>query len=236
MEIKPVVHSKVGEQVYDQMKEMLFSGTWTQGEKIPSENVLATQFGVSRVTVRQAIQRLGALGLLETRFGEGSFVKTVNLDEGMNSLIPLVYLEWSAMEELFEFREIIEVESVILATKYGTEESIAELEDILNEMIMYEKKSDMAALAKSDVSFHYKIAEMTKNRFLIKTMSILKDVFENAIWETTYEVAIKTGVDSIYYHQEILKGIKAQNPEKASKVMHEHIWKTRELFKKIRKE
>jgi len=232
MEIKPVKHAKVGEQVYDQMKEMLVSGAWNQGEKIPSENDLAAQFGVSRITVRQAIQRLAALGLLETRVGEGSFVKTINLVEGMNSLIPMVYLERTAMEELFEFREIIEAESVILATKYSTKEDISELKYILDKMISYEKESNMTALVKADVDFHYKITEMTKNKFLIKTMAIIRDVFENAIRETTYDVGIKTGIDSIYYHKEILQGIKGKNPEKASNFMREHVKKTSELFKK----
>ena len=58
--------------MFDQLREQILSGGWKPGDKLPSENELAAQFGVSRVTVRNALQRLSGLGLLETRFGEGS--------------------------------------------------------------------------------------------------------------------------------------------------------------------
>ena len=73
--VKPIKRVSVGEQVFTQLKELLVQGEWKPGEKLPSENELAAQFGVSRITVRQALQKLGALGLVETRLGEGSFVK-----------------------------------------------------------------------------------------------------------------------------------------------------------------
>ena len=73
MAIKKVVKSSVSQQVFDQLREQILSGSWKPGQKLPSENELAAQFGVSRVTVRNALQKLSGLGLLETRFGEGSF-------------------------------------------------------------------------------------------------------------------------------------------------------------------
>ena len=58
MSIKKVVKSSVSQQVFDQLREQILSGGWKPGDKLPSENELAAQFGVSRVTVRNALQRL----------------------------------------------------------------------------------------------------------------------------------------------------------------------------------
>ena len=60
--------------MFEQLKDNLIQGTWKPGEKLASENELASLFGVSRITIRQALSRLAALGLVETRLGEGSFV------------------------------------------------------------------------------------------------------------------------------------------------------------------
>ena len=69
MNLKAVKKVNIGDQVYNQMKDQIMSGVWVPGEKIPSENQLMEVFGVSRGTVRQAIQKLSAVGLLETRRG-----------------------------------------------------------------------------------------------------------------------------------------------------------------------
>ena len=63
MGIKPIQRVHVGEQVFEQLKKLLIQGEWKQGEKIPSENELADMFGVSRITIRQALQKLSTLGL-----------------------------------------------------------------------------------------------------------------------------------------------------------------------------
>ena len=67
MNLKAVKKVNIGDQVYNQMKDQIMSGVWVPGEKIPSENQLMEVFGVSRGTVRQAIQKLSAVGLLDRK-------------------------------------------------------------------------------------------------------------------------------------------------------------------------
>ena len=64
MAIQKISRDSISDQVFVQMKEQILEGEWKPGEKIPSENELARQFGVSRVTVRNALQKLSALELL----------------------------------------------------------------------------------------------------------------------------------------------------------------------------
>ena len=128
MPIQPINRQFVSEQVYEQLKHQLLTGEWKPGDKIPSENELAAAFGVSRVTVRHALQKLTALGLIETRVGEGAFVKEIKPGIYMNNMYPLVYLGKDSVVEVMEFRTIIEVGAAGMAAERITDKDIEKLE------------------------------------------------------------------------------------------------------------
>ena len=91
------------DQAFEQLRTMLFNGVWQPGEKIPSENELAKLFHVSRPTIRQAIQKLQAQNLLETRAGIGSYVMQFEVAEyPLNGLIPALYLGNMTERQVFE--------------------------------------------------------------------------------------------------------------------------------------
>lgn len=131
MEIKPIRKVNVGEMVFNQLQDLLIRGEWKPGDRLPSENELAELFHVSRITVRQALQKLSAMGLIETRLGEGSFVRKVDASESMNALVSTLYLDNASSLQVFEFREILDTEAAGLAVERGTEAEIQELEIIL---------------------------------------------------------------------------------------------------------
>lgn len=228
MGIKPIQKVNVGEQVYEQLKRLLIEGEWAPGTKIPSENELADMFNVSRITVRQALQKLNALGLLETRFGEGSFVRVVDVGESMNGLIPVMYLGEQSAREVFEFRMIIETECARLAARRATAEDIGELKETLERMVKCESDRDLKAFGVADLDFHFRIAQITRNALVIKTMSILREVLESSMYDVIDKMGCENG---IFYHKEIIQSIAAKEDEKAANMMKEHIKKNFEYFK-----
>lgn len=176
MGIQRIKRTNVGEQVLQQMKDMLISGEWKAGEKLPSENELADQFGISRITVRQALQKLNALGLLETRVGEGTFVKEADMGSCLNELLPAMYLgEWDD-RQVIEYRLIIETGSAYLTAKRATESDIKRLEKLLSQMEEAAAEKNNKRFAEKDLEFHNEIALITRNPLLIKTNAILKDI------------------------------------------------------------
>lgn len=226
--IKPIERVNVSEQVFQQLKDHLIKGVWAQGEKIPSENELCEQFGVSRITVRQAIQKLGVLGLLETKLGEGSFVRTIKASDSMNALIPTIYLNNqcpNSMNEIQEFREIIEVESARLATEKATDDDLTELKMIYQNMKQF--KNDIEKFAKEDFAFHLKIGQMTKNDLLIKTYMILREVLQLSMVDIIETMGCDSG---IYYHGELIKAIEKGNGVETSNLMREHLSKNRDYY------
>lgn len=226
MEIKPIKRIEVGEQVFEQLKELLINGDWGPGDKIPSENELADKFNVSRITVRQALQRLGTLGLVETRRGEGSFVKTLDAGDSMNALIPTMYLGENNAVEIIEFREIIETGCARLAAQRATKMDINDLKEIWNQMNICKENNDLRGFSKSDMDFHFKIAEITQNSLIIKTYSILRDVLEHAMQTTIDKMGCENG---LYYHKKLVEEIEAHDVKAAAKTMQEHIHKN-QLF------
>lgn len=227
MGIQPVKKVNVGEQVFRQLKEMILKGEWPAEKKIPSENELAEMLHVSRITVRQALQKLNALGLIETRPGEGSFVKQPDAGDNMNALIPVMYLGNQSPKEVFEFRQIIETESVRLAAKRVSRKDIQALRDTLQEMIWCRDHSDPKGFSESDLQFHLQIAQITKNSLIIRINSILQDVLGRSMDEVISKMGCENG---IYYHEQIIKAVEAHDEEKAVQLMKEHIEKNYKFF------
>jgi len=128
MEIKPIRKTKLNDIVFDQMKRLIIDGSWKQGERIPSENSLAEQFGVSRVTIRQALERLNAIGLTETRAGLGRYVCVYDAGQIMQNLTPAMFLNTASMQEINDFREMLESWSAGKAAENATDEEIQALE------------------------------------------------------------------------------------------------------------
>ncbi len=223
--IQPIKRVNVSDQVFEQLKNQLLSGNWQPKEKIPSENELSEKFQVSRVTIRQALQRLTALGLLETRFGEGSFVKKAEVGNFMNILVPQAYLSKNSTLEVLEFRQVVETESAGLAAERATKEDVGVLEGILAEMETL--KEDSHTFAKADLDFHIAVSRITRNSLIINTHSILNDILSVSMQDIVEQLGSEIG---LYYHKKIIDAIAANDPEAATSIMREHICKTRERY------
>ena len=218
MAIHRIKRISISEQVYEQLRKQLLRGEWKPGDKLPSENELAENLGVSRVTVRQAIQKMAALGLLETRLGEGTFVRPFMPDMVMSNIIPLAYLGENTLLEVLEFRKIIEITTTELAVEKVTDEDIRSLEKIYDRMLFVQE--DKTAFFQADFDFHLEIAKITRNTLVIKTYSILRDLLEVAMERIVDVRGTKGG---IYYHNLLLEAIKSRDSERCRKVMEHHI-------------
>jgi GntR family transcriptional repressor for pyruvate dehydrogenase complex len=221
MGIKPIKRTNVSNKVFEQLRDEIISGEWKPGTRIPSENELAQQLDVSRMTVRQAVQKLTTLGLLETRPGEGSYVKEPSPGVYMNSIIPLVFLSDAATLEVLEFRQVIEVETAGLAAKKATEEDIEVLKGILEKM--HKCKNDPEKFAIEDLNFHLALAESTKNSLLIQLTHIIKDILSVSMKDIVNTLGSHIG---LYYHEKILEALIEKDRVKAKEIMEEHVQTT----------
>ena len=126
-----IVKVSIVDQVCDAVKKDIMNGTWKAGEKIPSESELAEQFGVNRLSVRMALQKLNTLGLIETRVGEGSFVRDFSLGPFLSE-ISFIYSSDEKYREVRQLRELLEGDSINIAIQSATQEEIDELKQALD--------------------------------------------------------------------------------------------------------
>jgi GntR family transcriptional repressor for pyruvate dehydrogenase complex len=211
----------VGPQVFEQLKNQILKGVWKPGDKIPSEHELTELLGVSRISVREALHKLAALGLIETRQGGGTFVKRLTADLYMNSLIPMTFLTKNDIVDVLEYRHIMEKGIVGLVVDRADANDIAELQDLLEKM--KKCKGRIEQHSNYDLDFHLALARMTRNPIIIKTNYIIKDILTSSMVDIVSLLGTALG---IYYHSKILDAIKRRDKEKAQMLMEKHIRST----------
>lgn len=215
--IRPIKRPSVGEQVCEQLKEHLFAGRWKPGEKIPSEHELAQAFGVSRVTIREAILRLSSLGLLESRFGGGTYVREITAGLNISPIVPAAYLDTKSILDVIEYRLVVEVRTAGLAALRATPENIAVLEETWK--AMDRNKHDQRLFAEADLDFHLELSRITKNSMLIETLNVIRSVLSQVMY-----VAIQArGTRGLHYHRLLIDAIAAHDERRAMDIMEEHI-------------
>ena len=164
--LEPVKLRSGGEHVADRLVTAIALGEFVPGQRLPSERELASTLGVSRTTVREAIQRLAALGYVDVRRGRtgGAFVL-----EGMgpeaNEMIRRTLLpEWSNLEGLLDFRQLIEPLIARTAASRIAAADAAAIRDALSEYV--DAGDDREASRAADQAVHAAIAKATGNPYL----------------------------------------------------------------------
>jgi len=118
--------SRASEEVVDQIKEAIYSRQLLPGDRLPSERELSEQFGLSRMTIRDALRVLESTGLVEIKVGAsgGAYVREPNLEMLSDSLSSFLRLKKTTLLELTEARKIIETATAELAAQRATEEDL----------------------------------------------------------------------------------------------------------------
>ena len=216
--LEPVRRKSVSEEVFNKILNQIIQGTWIPKSKLPSENELCKLLNVSRISVRAALDRLNALGVVETRHGEGSFVSCNSTDLYMNLLLRKIVLDRIDLLQIMEYRKIIECGTIALVVENATTSDLSKLASIIDEM--EEEKDNIVAFASKDFEFHTELANISRNQVIIKVMEILKLILRESVIDIVPIVGTEVG---IYYHRQILDVLIKRDKKLAEKFMGEHI-------------
>lgn len=214
--------------VYKTIEEKILSQEWKPGMKIASENQLSQDIGVSRLSVREAIEKLVALSVLTKKQGDGTYVSELSPSMYLNSLIPMILLEEDNLVDILEFRRIIEVDSARLCAERCDQSIIEELEKSYNDMCTYRGISHEFAYA--DCEFHMIVAKGTSNSLIIKVNSIMTDLWKFQQTKINKYLGPEGGLAA---HKKILEAIKNKDPELAEVYMRRHLDRTLEDIRSI---
>lgn len=216
-----VSRAGVKNQVFEQLRDRIMERTWPPGAKIPSENALATALGVSRVSIREALQMLASLGLLETKHGGGTVVREYSGEILFNPLLPMLALDKPDILHVLEYRKIVEKGIVSLVVKRAGKAEIGELEAAFQAMQAH--KSDARAFAQADLNFHLALAKATGNPVVMKVNAVITDILKVSMYGIVDSLGTR---DGLLYHRKILDAIKAHDGLRAESLMEEHVERT----------
>lgn len=171
MSIVRIQKTNLVDEVYRQMCEQIQSGQWKEGEKIASEHKLCELFNVSRVVVREALQRLRMNGLIVTRHGMGSFVsnpKNFIFDVSSTMDSPKLSMAETDFMDFLDFRNCIEFRAIELSATRATQEDYDRINGTLEQMKA--ALNDLDAYSLADLAFHTAIIESAHNTFFNHTV------------------------------------------------------------------
>lgn len=217
MEFEKVTKVNVADTVFEQMKQMILTGDWKSGDRIAGENELARQFGVSRVSVRTAIQRLTGMGMLTARHGDGTFVTDLVGGMMQSRLMQQLLLSTPQLEEVLQFRMMVEVGGASLAARNASPGDIAQLRALEKQM---KSECSISEFAGYDLSYHNAIAVISGNSLLTRVMSVIHDIYANAMLETIRLRGIEEGRNN---HTLITEAIADHDQARAAEQMRVHI-------------
>lgn len=231
IDIKPIETKKRYALVIDKILDLIRKGAFKVNDRLLPERLMAKKLGVSRPSVREAYSALEIVGILESRAGSGTYVKSGSIDNFFKQKIEDISSKEESPYEIIEVRKIIEPEIVVLAAKNSTPTDISEIEKVLEKM-KSEMVGDKSYTLKADALFHLRIAKASGNAVLLNVMKYILDLTEERLWETIRaEIVKKPGhlEKDIKYHESILDCIRNKDAKNARSLMKRH-------FNEIQKE
>lgn len=210
---------KVYEGILLQIHQIVQERNLRPGDKLPSERELSEQLGAGRSSVREALRALELLGLIETRRGEGTFLKHYRHNRFIDILGFFILQDGKSKKDLVEMRKILELDAVRLACRRASDKHFEEMERIL--AIAEERVERGEVPAEEDYQFHRVICRSSRNSIL------------HRIWAPLVEYSNSVRVESLsregraraalQEHREIMEAIRAGDVSVAVEKMKQHL-------------
>tara|TARA_B110000285_G_scaffold79612_1_gene91907 strand:- start:1931 stop:2692 length:762 start_codon:yes stop_codon:yes gene_type:complete len=225
MAYQRVKQPKISDVIMAQLEAMILEGSLKPGQRLPPERELATQFEVSRPSLREALQKLSARGLIVSRQGGGSFVSEKIGSSMVDPLIKLFSTHPEAQNDLLEFRHALEGVSAYYAALRCTEADKKRLQACYTDLQAAHDEKLFEQEIKADAEFHLAIAEASHNAVLLHTMRSLFPLLHNNIYANLESIYPKRDTRKRIHdqHRILLDAIVAEDPEKARNAAHDHL-------------
>jgi GntR family transcriptional repressor for pyruvate dehydrogenase complex len=217
--VQPVQRSPLYRQVLERIQALVDGGSITPGDQLPSERELASQLGVSRTSVRQALTALEALGVLEIRHGSGVYVRPNEPEQVIQSLAVVLAEQNWRLPETMEARMALERFIAGLAAGRRTKADLARARRALRSMERDIRAGGLGADA--DAEFHAAIAAAAHNRVLQQLMANLSEDIRRVREESLAQP--DRPQRSLDAHWRILEAIEAGEPQAAVTAMDAHL-------------
>lgn len=226
-------HRSLAQELVAELSQRIRDGLIKRGDKLPTESAIMEEQGVSRTVVREALSRLQAAGLVETRHGIGTFVLDTPSASGFR-IDPATIVTLRDVLAILELRISLEVESAGMAAQRRSDVQLQAIREALD--AINESTASSSDAVSSDFHFHLRIAEATGNRYFT---DILSHLGTSIIPRTRVNSARLAHDDQAHYmarlereHEQIFEAIARQDAEAARAAMRLHLTNSRERLRR----
>jgi GntR family transcriptional regulator, transcriptional repressor for pyruvate dehydrogenase complex len=218
----PVATERVSDVIAERLAHAIREGELKPGDRLPTEQELADDFRVGRTSVREGLQKLRALGLIETRKGLGAFVSHAQPADPLGDFARWTAADPRAIEDLVEARFAMEALAAALAAIRATPDQIELIERHHLEHAAAGKRRDSEAVIATDEAFHTAIMGAARNQFLERMYQLL--IAELTDFRRKTLALPWAAARSATSHGNILKAIREHNAPAAKQAMTDHLF------------
>jgi GntR family transcriptional repressor for pyruvate dehydrogenase complex len=214
MNAQPVQIPSIPEAIVQRVVQMIGDGEWKAGDRLPSQRQLAQELGVSMASLREALQTLQGMGVLELRHGQGTFVCHDPSQIIERCLNLALLLDKEMVIDFLDARRAVEGGLAYLAAKRATDEQVGQLAGLVDGMKEAVEAGDSNKFEELDVAFHTLVSEISNNSILQYLGGIL---FVNL--EEFIQVMPHTP-HGWQRHADVYSAIEAREPDHSQRAMH----------------
>jgi GntR family transcriptional repressor for pyruvate dehydrogenase complex len=219
--LRPVSNRRLSDVIAEQLTQAVRRAGLQPGDRLPTEHELARQLGVGRTSVREGLQRLQTLGLIEVRKGSGAYVAEPQSKDPIADFAGWIKADGAAVESFAELRIGVEGFAATLAALRATEEDVNAL---VRHHVAHEEAGDddITVLTRTDESFHEAVFQASGNSALARIYSLLI-VELTDFRRRTLSLPWAHG-RSAAGHRAVVEAIAAHDPRRARSAMLDHLW------------
>lgn len=229
---RPLKTKRTFREISDQIKNLVYSGVFKPGDRLPSEREMAKQFSAGRMAVREALRVLEDSGFVSIKQGSrgGAFIELIGTKVVKRSISDFIRLGNVTVTELTEARIAIELSVVEYAVKRITE---PELEDLkLNILNTLQLGKEGAETTGSNVNFHILLAQSAKNSIFETVLAGILDIYVSFLEQ--WNVDRKFRVHHVDEHREIYEALRERDIVKLKSRVKDHILSIHKSFNEAR--
>lgn len=221
---------RISEQVVQKLLVLIQSSGLQSGQRLPAERALAEQMGVSRTSLREAIQQLSSQGILVSKVGAGTYLQTELNQWSQRAVDPLVMLmtaDHKYRYDTLEARQALESSTAWHAAVRATQQDKDKIRSCFDRLIDFQQINDPDQSARADAQFHLAIAEASHNLVLVQVMRSLFDLVFSTVFENRRSIFLHDSPLAVSnlnrQHQELMQAIVDGDAPRAQNAIVEHL-------------
>ena len=233
---KEVRQSKITQKIIDQIRAAILEGKLSPGDKLPSEKEMVALFQVSKQTLREAMRALEQMGMIDVRkgVGGGAFIVEVDIEVTKESLANYLYFKKMTIENLSQFRKLIEPYAAQKAAEHISSIELEKLKALNNSARENLRRRNADAAREDEYNFHRYLAELTHNPLIILMLDFVEGLLDD--FKKIFKPDLAFYETVLDCHDRIYTAIAQRDGQKAYDEMHAHVVQVGEHLSKLRED